>query len=298
MTPRFRHADTSVQAAVRRIACAQIDAGLAAVTDPGMSPARKVHRLRQQCKALRALVRLVRPAFDGFVPADREFRDISRSLSGTRDAAVLIGTVERLAADGAPAPARFDLAAIRAALHATLDSDAAVAERLRACEHRLVEAHGHAARWELAAEGWEAIGPGLERTDREAREAMRQTAAGGDAQASHDWRKQVKYHAGHVRLLVSLRPHLLRARHRLLDKVGDLLGEAHDMEILLDALAANPRRFGGIVSVTTLAALARRRKARLDHKALRLGEALFAEKPRVLAARWGGWWRDWKGGRA
>jgi hypothetical protein len=127
---------------------------------------------------------------------------------------------------------------------------------------------------------------------------MRETAAGGDPQVSHDWRKQVKYHAAHVRLLMALRPHALRARYRQLGKLGDELGEAHDMEMLLETLAASPRRFGGIVSVTALAALARKRKARLDRKALQIGEALFAEKPRVLVAHWGGWWRAWKDGDA
>jgi hypothetical protein len=298
MTPRFRRTDRSVEAAVRRIACAKIDAALAAATDPALSPGRKVHKLRQQCKALRGLVRLVRPAFDGFDLADREFRDISRSVSGARDAAVLIATVEALATEPEAMPTRVDLTAIRLALHARLDSDTVIAERLGACAHRLVEAHGHAAHWEMTGKGWDVIGPGFERTYRDARDAMRETAAGGDPQASHNWRKQVKYHAAHVRLLMALRPHFLHPRYSQLNKLGVQLGEAHDMEMLLDALAASPRRFGGIVSVTALAGLARRRKARLDRKALRLGETLFAEKPRVLVARWGGWWRAWKDGDA
>jgi CHAD domain-containing protein len=296
MAPRFHKKDKSIEAGLRRMACGQIDKALAIANSAALSPDRRIHKIRQKCKTMRGLIRLVRPVFAGYGPANREFRDISRRLSGTRDAAVLIGTFEDLASedDGAGALSGRNLAAIRAALKATLDCGDQAEKLLATCVHRLVEAHGHAARWEVGADGWAAIGPGLQQTYRDARQALALTAQGSDPDASHDWRKQVRYHAIHVGMLRPMHPGPLKAREQALVRLGDWLGEAHDMEVLLEAMAAAPGRFGGIVSATTLARLARRRKERLHRKALEAGAALFAEKPRVLVAQWGDWWRAWK----
>ncbi len=61
-------------------------------------------------------------------------------------------------------------------------------------------------------------------------------------------------------------------------------------------MARAPARFGGIMTATQLAGLARLRVARLDRQTQRLGETLFDRKPERLAERWGAWWEEWRGG--
>ena len=102
MAFRFQPSDETVESAVRRIACAELDAALAAIRAAERPPGRVVHEVRRRCKALRGLIRLVRPAFPSFAAENAALRDIARQLAGVRDGAVLADTLARLAgSDGA-----------------------------------------------------------------------------------------------------------------------------------------------------------------------------------------------------
>ena len=90
-------AGESLRTAVRRIACAEIDAVIAALEGPIRDDT--VHEVRKATKRLRALLRLVRDHLGPrrYARENRTFRDSARALSPARDAEVLVATVDRLA---------------------------------------------------------------------------------------------------------------------------------------------------------------------------------------------------------
>lgn len=291
--PRFRKKDKTVEAGFRRIAVAEIDIALDVIAARDLSPAEKIHKVRRQIKAVRALLHLVRGSFGHFRRENRTFRDIARALSGSRDAKVMLDTFDTITHRPDGRLPRGFMAARERLRRAC--GDPADAEALLAKAHAaLVSGRERARTWSLANHGWAALSEGLEQTYDHARETMRAVLATGDAAASHEWRKGVKHLGVQARLLRRMKPDRLDAQIRAATRLGDLLGARHDIDLFLDTMAQAPARFGDIVTVTQLVGLARLRLARLDRQSQRIGETLLAEKPQKLVERWGGYWKDWR----
>jgi len=166
---------------------------------------------------------------------------------------------------------------------------AAPDQALPQCEAALVAARVRAVGWSLSADGWDALGDGFAATLRAARRAMRDSGGKGDPHASHEWRKQVKYHWQQMRLLRDVARKPAARRIALAMRLSDRLGDRHDLDLFVETLAAVRSRNA---AADRLAALAQQRIPRLESKARDIGEALFAAKPRKLAARWGRRWAD------
>jgi hypothetical protein len=294
MAPRFRKADDSVEAAVRRIAAAQIDAAIAIIDDSQRTLEKKVHKVRRRLKALRALLRLVKERFTEFRAENRAFRDLGRALSGARDAHVMLETFDAISRRGDARPLPPGFVAARARLVAACAADEDMAGKLAQVRGELVAARHRIRHWSLAGHGWHALAPGLRKTYGEARRAMARARRTGKADASHEWRKGVKYHGDQLRLLRKLRPEALGSRILAAAQLAGLLGDRHDIDMFLERLGQAPAHFGDIVTVTELAGLARLHAARIDRHTRRLGESLFGARPRALDRHFGEMWQGWR----
>jgi CHAD domain-containing protein len=261
----------------------------------GDAAERTVHETRKTLKRLRALLALLRSELGGkrYARENAALRDCARRLAGARDAEVMVGTLagllERHPARLAHSPA---IRALRAQLLAERDAAAAHAiedPRVRrevAGELRAVRAR--AERWKLHERGFRLIAPGIERLYREGRRSLRTARRRGDAEALHQWRKRVKdlryvaetldrgsgggaagRSSKHVRLVA-----------RRADRLGEMLGEEHDLALLARGVRRRKGLFAGErrTRKRLLKSIARRRK-KLRRRALREGERLYRRKP-------------------
>lgn len=289
---RFRHDDASVEAGFRRIAGEQLARAVASLEDDGALH-EGVHDARKRIKKLRGLLRLVRPGFKAFAPENATLRDAARTLSGLRDHAAMIEALDRLAARY---PDRVDAARtapFRSVLEARRDEAAGandLPERIEAFREVLREAKDRAEGWRLKARGWEALGPGLAQIYGQGREAMavaHKTARGEDF---HEFRKRVKDHGYHARLLAPVWPVLMEPYAALLDDLGEVLGEQHDLVALAPVVAASGLEPEVRGALEDLIAEERRR---LEARALVIGARVYAERPKSMARRMGAWWGAW-----
>jgi CHAD domain-containing protein len=276
---------------LRRIAVGQVESGLDDLAHDDRH--RAVHSVRKRGKKLRAVLRLVRGnAPDLYRRENRALRDAMRRLSDDRDAGVAVETFDDLltsvGADAVPA----DLAPVRAALVGRRDAvlGAELDQRLAAVQADLADARDRIAGWEVDGEGFEVVQGGLTRTYGRARDRMDDAYEEASSEAFHLWRKRVKYHRYHVRLLQDLWPGVLRARRRELHELTDLLGDDHDLAVLRHDLVADPDRYGGVEPVTAACALLDRRRAELQAAAEPLGRRCFAEPPDAFVDRLGAYW--------
>lgn len=288
---RFIRSDGTAEAGVRRIACEQIDEALAAIRSGELEPERVVHEVRKRCKALRALIRLVRPAFPAYARENAAIRDIARLLRRSRDGKVLADTFDALTAEPDDALDPRALRLLRKRLAQRTDKGRPLRQSLGDCEERLVALRVRAAGWLLTAHGWDALAEGLAKTLGAARRHMKR-ARTGDPAASHEWRKHVKHHWHQLRLLCAVAPDAVGRRAKRTARLGDMLGDRHDLDLLVAALAAQPRRDSDTAMIALLGARAAKRAAKLEHKAARLGERLFAPGRRRLVTQWGEAWRE------
>jgi CHAD domain-containing protein len=297
-------------AGLRRVVLGQLDRAIELLEDPRAGAAEEtVHELRKIVKRVRAIVRLLRGELGSkrFEREDAALRDCGRRLAGARDAEVMVGTLDGLLRRDpklarrrgrvrGTATRRGGVEALRAQLVAERDAartggqdarrGAALAD-LRAIRARV-------AAWELrepTKDPARLLAPGIERLYGDGRRRMRRARRrGDDSEAMHAWRKRVKalrYAAetldrgGEWRETKSGRR--LRGVARRADRVGELLGEEHDLALLAHVVRRRAELFAGEGKrrKRLLRAIARRRK-RLRKRALREGERLYERKPKAF----------------
>ena len=289
---RFRHDDDGVEAGFRRIAAEQLGKALAALADDGALHA-GVHDARKRVKKLRALLRLVRPGFKGFARENATLRDAARTLSGLRDHAAMIEALDRLSARYPERVEAERMGPLRADLGARRDEAARandLPERIAAFRGVLRDARDRAGNWRLKAQGWKALGPGLARIHGQGRAAMAVAHKTGRGEDFHAFRKRVKDHGYHARLLAPIWPVLMEPYATLLDDLGEVLGEQHDLVAFAPVVAGSALDPAVRAELEELIVAERRR---LEARALVIGARVSAEKPTAVARRLGAWWAAW-----
>ncbi len=267
----------------RRIAVEQIDRALAEIEDTSLPPETAVHQVRKRGKKLRGLLRLVRePLGDAFRVEDHWYRDTGRLLGALRDAYQSDRTLARLLGATGLAPGTSDESA------AAWRDDAR--EVLSACYQRLAQGRQRAAHWTIDETGFEMVRDGLAETYRQGRERMCIARQDPTADHFHAWRKSVKYHGYHLKLLRPVWPAPLRAGYHEVQRLGEYLGDDHDLAVL--ALKLGSAEFVPAVKDSgRLQVRLEGEQQRLRHQALGLGERIYAEKTADFTRRMKRYWR-------
>jgi len=293
----------AVRPSVRRIVVEQIDRAVAEIDNPRLDTDVTVHQVRKRCKKIRAVLRLVRVGLPAATYARENafFRDTARRLSDVRDAAAMRETYEKLMKTAGDAALRRRFAPVRRALRRRcrqlLAKGTDLDQRLAEVRQALQAARRRVARWAVPEKDFAALAGGLAKTYRRGRNGLGIAYAEPTDVHFHTWRKRVKYHRYHVRLLRKMWAPLLKARRAELQVLSDLLGDDHDLAVLAAALRESPGDFGPAEQVRALRRLVARRRAVLQKEARPLGQRLFAEKPSRLAERYGVYWQAWRGPR-
>lgn len=302
------HRDESLSMGVRRIAHEVVDESLALLDDTGGDVEDAVHEVRKNCKKLRGLLRLVRPAMgDAYRPANVTFRDAARQLSSIRDAHALLETYDDLVAavqasgTDVTAMADRDLGDVFLEVRDGLATRAAAAsvtvvdgdDSIDAARDLIASGRDQIDRWPLDNDVAVVEG-GLTRTYRRGRKRMRECMMRPTDRLLHQWRKRAKYTWYHVRLLRDAAPSVLKPLIGRLHDLSDVLGDDHDLAVLVDQLRAEPHVFGGDAVVATTVQVVEVVREDLQQRALRLGPRLYAEPPEAFAARLVAYWTAWK----
>lgn len=255
-----------------------------------------IHGARKDLKKVRAVLRLLREELGPkrFKAENRRYRDAGRMLAESRDAEVKLQTLRALAEHAGP---RFPSTAQawRQALEADRDRVAAAhgegAARLERARAALEEAGVGISRWSIANDSWRLLEPGLDRTYRDGREALRRAQAEGSAENVHEFRKRAKDLWYQLRLLQGAWPGLLGPTAEQAHTLADRLGDHHDLAVLAEDLGER----GELASSREdFEALIEARQAELLTQALDLGERLYAEKPKRFRRRLRAYWRAWR----
>jgi CHAD domain-containing protein len=282
---------------LEHIAGEQLDRALGGLEDPKLDRHEAIHEARKCGKRLRALLRLARAGIgnDVYRRENVAIRDAARDLSGLRDAEALIETYERLHARFADEVDWRRLAGVRRALVARrreLAEDGTLPQRIDAFGEQLRAVRDRLPSWPLADLEFDHLAPGLKRSYRRGRDAMRALDEAPSDERFHEWRKRAKEHRYHLELLRDLWPAQVKARRAEVRTLGDLLGDDHDLSVLGATLSAESERFGaGAGAVLELAA---RQQAELRVTMWPLGLRLFAERPKALVQRYRQYWQAWQ----
>lgn len=287
----FQRDDKSSEKAVRRIAAERLETSRLILEDPSMPRETLVHELRKNVKKTRALLRLVRPDFRDFAHENAALREAARLIAPLRDADVLLMTFDRAAA--ATDLPQTAAAPLRERLSPRPDDAIRPEERLEAHRQALAAIEAGIDTWKIRYTGFDSLAGGLERSWDACRRAMRKARERTDAEALHLFRKRVKDHWYHARLLSPIWPDMMAAHVSACDRLGEALGDARDLAILVENLGGDA--FRGDDTAAAIAAAARTEEEKLLAKSWRAGARLFAEPAPALSRRWRNWWEIWRG---
>ncbi len=239
-----------------------------------------VHTARKALKRSRAFVRVARAGLGDEV-AQRDnaaLRDAGQKLSSTRDADVLVQTLDKLVARGdndleaaQVAGFREVLVAERDELHARANADEGVIAEVR---DLLDATSADVASWTLGDEPSADLAAGLERILRKGRKALKgaEHEAGEErTEALHELRKRSKdlWHA--AELLEVAAPQEARALQAQAHTLADHLGDDHDLAVLSERVAsADPELFADAAAAGVLQDAISARRRKLQRKAIKL----------------------------
>jgi CHAD domain-containing protein len=247
-----------------------------------------VHSARKDVKKLRALLRMHRGALgeQTFRRENRALRDAARELSALRDAHVLAETVDGLAERYAGRlPKRAFTAAKRHVAAGAGGDDADPGMALIAARERLTEVAARIGDWTLSAKADKRLRAELARTYTLGLDAFERARKRPEAERLHDWRKRAKDLRHQQELLRPAFPKVISAQAKAASRLGDLLGDDHDLAVLIETLGDDPRH-------AEVRELAGRRREELQAEVFALGRRVYAEAPKAFARRFGSYLRS------
>lgn len=297
--------DEDLYAGLRRMALCDLDLAIELLEGAQEADAEQaMHEIRKAIKRLRALVRVLRHELGerAYRRENTALRDAGRHLAGARDAQVTLNTLELLLEDLPPKRGRRPaVKALRARLQAERDRATAQtfgdASTRQEALSRLLTVRTSVAGWVLPwGKRTEAlgrrhgvsklkhmgtVGEGLDHIYRQGRRRLDQAHNSRQPAALHELRKRVKDLRYAAEMLTPENGQAKRIRRlaKGADRLGEVLGEEHDLVMLIECFRANRDLLATDRKTRKLLmkAVALRRK-RLRKQALRMGDHLYESK--------------------
>lgn len=293
---------------LQRLSLEQLDHAISGLSDPTADEDRAIHEARKAMKRLRSLLRMVR-----YEIGDRAYsfenaalRDAARLVSGVRESTISVETVIRLAArfDGKlevgaldDLAERLDRRSLRTRRRVLDESEAAATmlTDLRRARARFVawptsEAERKAYGGVAVRDRFEAVSPGIGETYVRGRREMRRAFDDPRVEHFHLWRKRARYLRHQMEVLTPIWPEVVGGLAFSLERLGDILGEEHDLAVVLRLLAVDPNLCPDPIERSLFAALAQHRRAELQAAARVLGTRVYAERTSEFVGRLGAYW--------
>ena len=281
--------DEPLGAELRRVAAEQLGRAVAGLEAAGRRERPSaVHDARKRVKKTRALLRLARPGLPGGVYREEQdaLRAAGRLLSGARDADVLAETIDGLAERFAGRMPAASFNGLRRAVTAQARAEGAE-DRSADAIAALRAIAARAAAWELDDVDADALRKGAVRVQRTGAKRYAAARRAGGGEALHDLRKRVKDRWYHERLLRGGWPDVAKAYAGEADRLGELLGDEHDLAVLDERLARDGAALRMRADVGEVRALIAERRAELAAEALALARLLYGEQPKAYGRRLG-----------
>ena len=279
--------------ALRRVAFAELEIAHGALSSP---PERHsgVHSARKCLKRLRSLLLLARPGMPepAFANLIDRLSSIARGLAAARDAAALIDAIDKLERETGPGPGLGPLQSLRGWLHKRRHAAEQNLERSTASEamRGLLEVRPAFAGLAVYPDDFRSLAKGLRDCYRSTRRAFRHAFAEQRDEALHEWRKGVQHHWRQMQLLAPCWPSELTARAEAARTLSQLLGDDHDISLLIRLISTPTMTFGSPEETAAFLKRCRRRHRALRKEARTQGERLFAERARPFAERIETYW--------
>ena len=291
--------DESVPEGIRRIVREEFKAAVDQLkTKNEAKRDEAIHEARKSIKKIRGALRLVQPELGRvFRFENRCLRDVGRKLSAFRDAGSVIEIFDALKHRYRHELGSHTLSSIRRGLIVRKRQAGREVQAIKLLDEmaaRLQAARKRARKWPLQTDGFPAIAQGLEKTFQRGETAFQRAKKRPRPESYHTWRKRVKEHWYHIRLLEGLWTDVMQAYEKSLKDLETWLGDAHNLVLLRERIIAEPDFYGKESEVDLLLSLTDKYQKELRENARSLGRRVYQESPRQFRKRMKGLWQAWR----
>jgi CHAD domain-containing protein len=288
-----------VGSGIRRSILAQVDDAIVHLRgETEVEPAEAIHEARKDIKKARSALRLVRDEIgdDVWRRENDHYRDVARTLSGFRDAEILVEALDSLAERfGEAAEERF--AGLREQLSSEVEAaheDGSIERAMASAAAELSAGRVRIHELPLDGDGWDLIAPGIHRSYRRGRRRLRSVEEDASVTNLHELRKRVKDLWYQLRLIRDADRQLIGSLADHAHDLSDHLGDDHDLALLRDEAARRRAAFAVPSDQRNLTELIDRRRGELQFAAISLGERIYADKPKKFSKRLEKRWETWR----
>lgn len=284
MAYRFRISET-LGAGSRRIAREITDKTIRLATERGQPLGVGVHEARKGVKKLRSLIRLVSPVSkspEALKDADRFLKRAAKMLASRRDEDVIHLTLSKLAAEGANAFGPKQAAVIFNGLarqNKAEKEDAAFKKDFAKFSGMISDIRLGVADWAFHQSALQALDRGYIATYHDARTGILKILEKPTDKRLHDWRRLVKYHLYHARLLESIKAGCDRERIEKIKLLEGTLGDHHDLVMLKERIKSLPKKRRDKTICRVLFKLMKKRRRMQEARSVSLASELFTVFP-------------------
>jgi CHAD domain-containing protein len=284
---------------IKRVVCEEIEASAAQLDSKDIEKRDEaIHEARKSVKKIRAVLRAIRPELGAkYREENARLRDVGRKLSEFRDAGAIIETFDGLKDKYRDQLGRRTLGSIRRALISQKQKAEQGNQIETVLENTTKTLRGigkDVESWQVHEDGFSAIAPGLQRTYRAGRKALANAKKRPSPENFHEWRKRVKDHWYHIRLLEGVWTDMMQAYERDLKDLETWLGDDHNLVVLRDKIAGEPHLHGSQKDIELLLEFIGRYEKELREKAFELGERIYQDRPRLFTKRIELLWAAWQ----
>ena len=284
---------------IRRILRQQLKRAVEVGARSGRRQEERVHDVRTRLKRSRAALELIGAGQGKSAnvnkKTDRRLRDLGRRLARPRDIVVqahtfrILGTRLSRELPGGPAGAgarRGRTAAGQAGRKSVEKELRRTARALRRLRRRL--------RKFPVERGRRAIGKGITRTYRRARRALADVHADPTPERFHEWRKRVKLLSNELKIVGRAVPELATRYAPKVEKLGEILGQVHDLDCAAATTERHPRWFGSDADCEAVRGLVAEHRVVLEREAFALATGVFAGRARDVRELVETGWKRWR----
>lgn len=259
-----------------------------------------VHELRKTLKKLRAIFKFIRDEIgeENYKEENKFYRDLGRQISELRDSTAILESLQQLKAKYQPELAdqtfEMPLKSLQNNRQKLAHKYLKQEKRLENMESQLKKKVQEHKKWDFNTGSFEKISLGVKRVYARGRKAFHKSKQTKETQDLHDWRKRVKYLRYQHDIISVIWPRVIKAHADELDRLGDFLGQDHDLAVLQEQITSGKVKFNDEAEKGLLAALISYSRDQLQQKALLLGANFYQDSAENFILKINSYWENYQ----
>lgn len=267
--------NNNVEKQLQKTAFSQLKKSIEDIEDNSLSIDKKNHQLRKRCKKMRGLLRIICPQLKNkgvYDSQNQYFKEVAKQFSAVRDKKILEKTFKKIVLNYNLDENRY-MQILKSIEAMEAQSEKSVQNHFASYRAEYERNKKNIKQYILKKKDSKALDKGIKKGYKKAKKLKKKAYKTPSDKDFHQWRKWVKYHWYHMRLIKKNEKCVFAQRVKLSGKLADILGDEHDISVfkifVQDVKCVNRTEFMGYL---------KQEQDILRKRAEKFGDILFCKK--------------------